>query len=134
MGCESKGPYKIEEDKMLLDLGKEIASLEEVLKKMKEDMEKAEKVFKEPDLDTELRESIQTELFQAKHWENKLFEHIAYFKIKMRRRKKSLEDRQKRGMDLHEAANREVKEYFIHKKLHPLKKGWENRHKAAIDL
>ena len=134
LGCESKGPYKIEEDKMILDLSKEVQFLEGELKKMKEDMEKAEKVGKEPDLDTELRESIQRELFEAYHWENKIFEQMAYFKLKMKRRKKSLIDRKNRGVDLHKVATKEVEEYFLHKKLYPLQKGWENRHKAAIDL
>ena len=133
-GCFGKGTYDIATDKAILDMDTDIEMLSGELKKIKEDAEKVKKALEDINLDSELREGAQKELFESDYWQKKLFEMIAYRKIKKRQRLESLNERKEKGEDFGEQAKKEVDAYFLHKELHPIKKDWEMRFRSAIDI
>ena len=108
--------------------------LSEELKKINEETEKVQKALEDIHLDPELREGAQKELFEADHWKRKLFEMIAYRKIKKKQRLELLNTRKANDEDFADQAHKEVQEYFQNKALHPIKKDWELRFRSAIDL
>ena len=126
--------YNINNDPILEDLAKEVKELEEARNKLIEETKKIEDGIADPEIDQELKESMRSEVFEAVHWKNKMFELIAYRKVRLRQRQELVDRRKASKEPYKEQAQKEVDEYFLNKKLHPMNKGWNDRFRAAIDL
>jgi hypothetical protein len=111
----------------------QITSLNEDLTKLKEELEQVKEVLNDPDIDAALRESIRKEIHQGEKFKKEIQQWIDLLKIRRMKRYNSLIDR-KGQKGLKEQANKEVEEYFIDKKLNPIKRAWKDRYRTAIEL
>jgi len=135
--CEVLGlgsTVTVEGDPIVKALQEEVATLQGDLNKLKETSEKLEKFKKTQEIERDLRIAIQREEFEKTHWEKKIFELLAARKVRLNQRIRLLSKRKRENRLKKEVIEKEFKEYQQNKKLKPLKKGWENRYKAAIDL
>ena len=133
-GCNSKKAYDNASDKVVLDLTTDINELTRERDKILEEKVKVLKAAKNPDTDLELKKGLETEAFQIDHWEKEMFEQIAYLKIRRNQRIDLLNNRKRQNLDYSDQATKECADYFQDKELNPMKKGWENRYRAAIDI
>lgn len=133
LGCNSKKSYNIGADKVIADLTTRIASLDEDLQALNNDLEDVKKALKDKDIDTELRKSLRKEKHEADKHAKDINQWIAYMKIQRKQRYKSLIER-KSDENFAERAKKEVKEYFVQKDLKPIPKKWKNRYRTAIEF
>lgn len=134
LGCESKNSYNINSDKAIADMSVRIEELNSDLNTLKEELAAVKKVLDDKDIDTDLRNSIRTEIHEGEKHRRDIEQWLAYLKIQRKERYQSLLDRQKnKTLDV-DQVNKEVKAYFLHKKLKPIDKKWKNRYKTAIEL
>lgn len=133
MGCESKSLYDIGSDKAISDMNSRIKSFEEDLNTLKGDLEKVREVLKDQDIDVELRKSLKKEIHEAEKYEKEIHQWLSYVKVQRKQRYNSLL-RRKNSKTLSAEAEKEVKAYFMQKKLKPIKKGWKTRYKTAIEM
>ena len=133
LGCESKNSYDIQSDQAVADLSTRIKSLEEDLNGLTEELAQVRKVLDDPDIDAELRGSIRKEIHEGDKHLHEIEQWIAFLKIRRKKRYNSLVDRQN-SPKLKEQAEKEVKDYFMDKKLNPIQRGWKNRYRTAIEL
>ena len=133
LGCESKNSYNINSDKAVLDMNTRITELEDDLNTLTTELKDVRKVLEDPDIDTQLRASIRREIHEGEVHEKALVQWIDFLKIRRKKRYNSLVDR-KNQENLKEQAEKEVKAYFVEKKLKPIDKKWKKRYKTAIEL
>ena len=135
LGCESKKLYDIPSDPMLVDLSERVSTIDGELAALKKDMEDIRKLLKEngDDIDFELKGSLKKELLEGDVHEKNILQWVSYLKIQRKQRYSSLMSR-KDQETLVDEAKKESDEYFLHKKLNPIKKPWLTRYRTAIEL
>lgn len=132
-GCESKIPFNPDKDEVILDMNQRIELLKSDLTSLQGDLTEVEKVLNDPDIDSDLRNSIRKEIHEGRRYEKQIEQWIAYLKVRQNKRYKSLKLREGQA-DLKNQVKKEVKEYEIDKKLNPIERPWLDRYRTAIEL
>jgi len=107
VGCQRLGlspKISLENDAILIEMQDELTLLEDEIKTMKEEEQKIATFISQPDMDTETERSL------------------------------TLTTRNNDKIDYSKVITQEEFDYFTNKKIHPLKKGWEDRYRTAVDL
>lgn len=137
LGCQRLGLSKrnlIKNDAILIDLQEEVDLLDQEVKKMKDEEKKILTFITSGETSLEVKAAMKKELSVSKRWQKKIFELKAYRIIKINRRLDILNSRINSQNDYSSVTNQEEKAYFQNKRLNPMKKDWENRYRAAVDL
>ena len=132
-GCESKKAYDIASDKAIADMSSRIASLEQDFNELSADLEKVKKVLNKPGLKTDIRAGVRREIHEGERYKKEIDQWISYLKIRRKKRHRSLFKR-KDQENLEEVAQKEVRAYFMEKKLKPIPRNWNDRYRVVIEL
>ena len=132
-GCESKNSYDIKSDKIIEDLNSRIKVLQEDLDSLTSELKDVKLVLKDPDIDTSLRQSIRKEIHEGEKYKKDILQWLSFLKVRRKRRYNSLLAR-KNSASLKDEATKEVRAYFVNKKLKPIARPWLERYRTAIEL